>query len=657
MTSLFSKRVLYLIPVVFLVVIFFRITYAYQDAQERKYDFALKEAEVLNSYAMTHRIYYQELFINKTIHLTEQTLPALPAFSSYPISKEFSQNNKFNITIRTVSDKARNPENNADIDELKAIDYFNKNTKKLQYFDDSNSEFYQYAYPLRVKEKCLSCHGKKENSPLFIQEKYANSYNYKLDELRGIQSIKVPKKILNIYFMEGFFHSVVYDFILFLALFIGIFILLKKLKNINEHLEEQVDIQTKKLKATLIIDNLTLLPNRIQLLEDLEKTKHYKSRHLALLNVNSFKDINDFYGHDIGDLVLKNIALTIHSLCDHKSSSLYKLPSDEFAIFTTKTMTEQHFVKLVKDIVKKLQEKKIDAFEHSIIISLSAGISSNRDSLLAKADMALKSAKYGVNNIVLYDESIDNTNDILENIHGIMLIKDAIAADRLVPFFQPIYHIGTKKIQKYEALVRIIEEDGTILPPYKFLDIAIKSKIYPQITKIMVTKTFDFFIDKEFEFSINLSIEDILNKKTTSFILKKLKEFPHPEKVVFEILESDKIDNYKGLKQFIVDIKEYGCKFAIDDFGSGYSNFSHLLELNIDYLKIDSSLVKFITSDENSKIITKTIIDFAATLGLETIAEYVEDKKSLDLLQEMGIDYVQGYYIGKPDIGLNTTFK
>ena len=166
-----------------------------------------------------------------------------------------------------------------------------------------------------------------------------------------------------------------------------------------------------------------------------------------------------------------------------------------------------------------------------------------------------------------------------------------------------------------------------------------------------------FFRDKEYEFSINLSIDDVLNKRTMKFIINAIKEFPNPQRVVFEILESDKIDNYEELKNFIYEVKKYKCKIAIDDFGSGYSNFAHILELNIDYLKIDGSLVKYITSDDNSRVITKTIINFASNLGLKTIAEFVEDKDALDMLEKMGVDYIQGYYIGKPQEGLNRDWE
>ncbi|PNV84028.1 MAG: hypothetical protein C0627_02370 [Sulfurimonas sp.] len=218
--------------------------------------------------------------------------------------------------------------------------------------------------------------------------------------------------------------------------------------------------------------------------------------------------------------------------------------------------------------------------------------------------------------------------------------------------YQPIYNTKTQKIEKYESLARIITGSGEVITPFVFLDIAIKSKLYPEITKAMITKSFEFFKDKDFEFSINLSIVDIQSKEILKFIFNKLDEFAETQRVVFEILETDKIENYEEIKAFIKEVKKHGCKVAIDDFGSGYSNFSHILELNVDYIKIDSSLVKFITTDTSSRTVVKTIINFAKDLNLKTIAEFVEDKESLDLLKKMDVDFIQGYYIGKPDKNL-----
>jgi EAL domain-containing protein (putative c-di-GMP-specific phosphodiesterase class I) len=206
----------------------------------------------------------------------------------------------------------------------------------------------------------------------------------------------------------------------------------------------------------------------------------------------------------------------------------------------------------------------------------------------------------------------------------------------------------TKQIEKYECLARIKTLDNKLLMPFEFLEISVKGKLYHQITRTMIRKSFQYFEDKDFEFSINLSIHDIDNEITYDYIIDSLRNYAHPHKVVFEILETDKIENYEKLKDFIKVVKGFGCKIAIDDFGSGYSNYSHVLSLNVDYLKIDASLVKNILNDANSRVITQTIIDFAVNLNLKTIAEYVEDKESHELLDKIGAHYIQGYYIGKP---------
>lgn len=653
MDALFNKRVLLSIPLLFLFVISLRIGFAYNKITEQQYEFAEQEAKVLNAYAMTHRVYYQKLFINKTITLNSKTLPALPAFSSAFISDSFSKNNTLGVSLQTVSDRARNKDNSADADELKAIEYFNRNTQATEYFSDENKEFYQYASALKVEKKCLVCHGPKEKAPLFIQERYDTAYDYKLGDLRGIMSIKIPVKGLDKYFFNHFLHSIVYDIFLLLTLFLAIYFLLKKSHKLNDYLSKTIQHKTQELQSQLIYDDLTKLPNRKKLILDMKDSQDSRTRHLALLNVDRFKDLNDFYGHEVGDEILKDITKIIQANCYHKSARIYKLPSDEFAIYVKKDITSKQFLAAIKNIMDTITKTKIEVQDHSIFVSMSCGIASNQVPLMAKADMALKLSKLNKRDVVVYTPEIDSSANITKNIDGVTLIKNSLERDNFQAFYQPIFNIHTQKIEKYEALVRIVQNDGSIITPYHFLDIAIKSKLYPDITKIMITKTFAFFEDKDYEFSLNLSIDDILNKQTVKFIIKSLKKFPQPNRVVFEILESDKIGNYEELKEFIKKVKQYGCKVAIDDFGSGYSNFSHILELNIDYLKIDASLVKYITTDENSRVITKTIINFASNLGLKTIAEFVEDKDSLEMLEKMGADYVQGYYIGKPDKDLN----
>lgn len=203
------------------------------------------------------------------------------------------------------------------------------------------------------------------------------------------------------------------------------------------------------------------------------------------------------------------------------------------------------------------------------------------------------------------------------------------------------------QIDKYECLVRMIDEDK-IISPFFFLDISKKSNQYTKITKIVIDKAFKKFSNLNYEFSVNISYEDIENPNFLEYIKSKLLQYNVKNKVVFEILEDESIKNYDILIQFIEDLKSLGCKVAIDDFGSGYSNFEHILKMNIDYLKIDASIVKNIEKDKNSYKITKTIIEFAKNLGVKTIAEYVENEEIFKIVKNLGADYSQGFYFSEP---------
>ena len=164
----------------------------------------------------------------------------------------------------------------------------------------------------------------------------------------------------------------------------------------------------------------------------------------------------------------------------------------------------------------------------------------------------------------------------------------------------------------------------------------------------MIKKSFQTFSSSHYEFSINLSIEDITDYNLFGYIKSMLGIYPLADRVCFEILETEKIENYQVIADFVAEVRELGCKVSIDDFGSGYSNFSHLLNLDFDYLKIDASLIKDIHKDKHKQIIVKTIVTFAQELGIKTIGEFVESKEIYDYITQMGITYSQGYYFSPP---------
>ena len=403
------------------------------------------------------------------------------------------------------------------------------------------------------------------------------------------------------------------------------------------------------LYKLLYTDNLTNFPNRAKLIEELQ-TSNLILEAVCLLNINSFKEVNDFFGHKVGDAILIDVAKLIEEKIENedKHFKLYKFPSDNYCITNTKDCQES-FVSLIKNILESVY-KKVFIYElYEIDIRITAGISfSNKNNKLITADIALQSAKKDHKDYIIFYDELDKFREYENNMLWTKKLKSAFINDNIEVYFQPLVNNRTLKVDKYECLVRLIEEDGKVIAPYFFLDISKKSNQYTKLTKIVLEKSFQKFEHLPFEFSVNISYEDIENPDFLDFIKGLLKKYDIAPKVVFEILEDESIKNYNLLISFVDEVKALGCKVAIDDFGSGYSNFEHLLKMNIDYLKIDASLIKNIATNENSYKITKTIIEFAKNLNLKTIAEFVENEEIFNIVRNLGADYSQGYFFSAP---------
>ena len=401
------------------------------------------------------------------------------------------------------------------------------------------------------------------------------------------------------------------------------------------------------LYKLLYTDNLTKLPNRAKLIEDLQN-KTLKLKAVAILNINSFKEVNDFFGHRIGDSILIDVAkLMTQHIKISKSLKLYKFPSDTYCITYSKDKKEE-FITLIKEIIDTIYKKVFTFEQYEIDIRISAGISfSDKNNKLITADIALQAAKKNHKDYLVFFEELDKFQEYENNILWTKKLKTAFINDNIEVFFQPIINNKTLNVDKYECLVRL-KDDGKIISPFFFLDISKKSNQYTKLTRIVIEKSFKKFQNLTFEFSVNISYEDIENADFLDFIKEMLQKYNVANRVVFEILEDENVKNYNLLIAFIDEIKNLGCKVAIDDFGSGYSNFEHLLKMNVDYLKIDSSIIKNVAKDENSYKITKTIVDFAKSLNLKTIAEFVENEEIYNIIKDMGADYSQGYYFSAP---------
>ena len=422
----------------------------------------------------------------------------------------------------------------------------------------------------------------------------------------------------------------------------------KELSELNDTLEEKVAKSVEYIQHQAFYDMLTMLPNRTSLINDLKKEE---GKTIILVNIDNFATINDFYGHVVGDEVLLQVALILRQYCN-STNKIYKLSADEFAIISqTKWDNKKEIKAQIKRIIDLIEQQYFNLANHKIHISItvSAAAILTTGAGLINADMALKLAKRTNRKFVIFNEELQLSKQIEKNMQIVHLIKNAIKNDGIVPFFQPIVDIKTDKVIKYEALIRIIDEKGEIHSPFTFLEASKKLKFYPQLMRAMVEKTFKKCASKDVCFSINLTFDDILDADFIRFLFDLMDKYDNAKKVTVEILETQSVRYEESLQNFVNKVYEKGANIAIDDFGSGYANFEHIINIKCDYLKIDGSLIRNLDTDKNAGLIVETILVFAKKLGKKTVAEFVHSKEILEIVKKLGIDYVQGYYLGKPE--------
>ena len=405
-------------------------------------------------------------------------------------------------------------------------------------------------------------------------------------------------------------------------------------------------------------DQLTGLHTRAKFIMDLNEKN---SGSLFQINIHSFHNLNNFYGHEFGDKVLSTLA---NSFKDHSEGSEwvpYYFGSDQFGLFNPAHVSNQELRTYVKKTVTMLQTIPIFIDGVEIYISVYSGIATvglektTSEDLINHATLAQLEAKKRRLSAFFFERNLFEEDIGLKNIFWIKRINEAILNDLVVLYYQPLYDLKNGVIEKFETLMRMKTPQGEIIPPDRFLPVAKKTSLYSKLTIILLNKIFDKLKEENYSFSINLSFLDISNKDTSEYLLALMKENPiESKRLIVEITESEGILNYREVVEFMLESRKYGVRFAIDDFGSGYSNFTYLMDLNVDYIKIDGSIISSILKSEKVHYITKMITEFCTYCGLKTVAEYVSNRKIYERLLELNIDYAQGYYIGKPSDQLIT---
>jgi len=405
-------------------------------------------------------------------------------------------------------------------------------------------------------------------------------------------------------------------------------------------------------RKKIFTDPLTGVFNR-NYLQEITPMLNLENYSIAMLDLDRFKVINDSYGHKTGDYILKKCSKVIkESIRD--SDILIRYGGEEFLLFVYNRNDIDSTIEVCERIRTNIASHQFTYDSHDINMQTSIGVHENPSyeknlkEAIKKADKMLYIAKReGRNRVIYYNEK--SKSSTLSKSKDIDFVKQALEDYRVKCYYQPIFDPKSNDILKYEALVRIIDTNGEIISPIFFLPGLKHTNIHYKLTQRILSIVFEKFKRSKDCVSININFSDLINEDIEATIKDKFKRNPDlASRVTFEILESDEIDNIDLFKQIIDSLHSLGAKVSIDDFGSGYSNFKTILDIEANYLKIDGSLIKNIDTNEKDFKVVKSIVHFAKEANLKTIAEFVHSVDVYDKLQELDIDYMQGYFIAEP---------
>ncbi len=396
------------------------------------------------------------------------------------------------------------------------------------------------------------------------------------------------------------------------------------------------------------IDTITKLPNRAALLQDIALLQ--EEAMLVILHINQIQALKELYGSDTVHEILKEKAHELLEILKDNAVTLYSLNMQEFAILITERRLFNKYLELIRYLI--LSDDKISAAmedDSSVITNFTAGIAYGIMNIFNNADTALQEAILLNEKYVVYDENDPGRVSQKSKIDKLKVYKKALLENNIIPFFQPIIDTKDNSIHKYEALARIRTADGEIISPVSFLDAAKMDKTYEYFSRQLMQKVFNIYAKNDVEISLNVTYENITSSTMLEYIENRLQKFGG-ENITFEIVETEEIKEYKRIEDFILMVKKYGAKVSIDDFGSGYSNFTNIIKLNIDYIKLDGSLTQQLLTDKNVENMVKAIISFAKEADIKIIAEYISTPQLDKKVKELGVDFLQGYLYGEPKL-------
>ncbi|MEG2087010.1 MAG: EAL domain-containing protein [Angelakisella sp.] len=415
----------------------------------------------------------------------------------------------------------------------------------------------------------------------------------------------------------------------------------------NQQLLEKLLQQQEKAKEQLYTDPNTGLFNTIKFAEDNQQLQFNKMCMVQVENANLLLSSvgQRRYWHLLRCGVIE-VRRYMNTVEQGEQYHPYMVNDNTFFFATGPEVSELSFMRVARALYDRFQFFKLGDKDDLIINRFVMVV--NQKNMLEMGLMALHNSRNLQTHFIICDNTPTSGQNVNQEIKMLRILNQVIEHGWLEPYFQGIHNNKTGKIDRYESLMRIYDENGTIYPPAAFMDIAKRYHLYSALSHMMLDKVLTLIGNTTTEISVNLSVHDITYEPMRNFIFERLDELGYTDNLIFEILEDENFHDMDALHAFIQRARQYGVRVAVDDFGSGYSSFMEIARMEPEFIKIDSSIIKGINGSAISRKVLTNIVFLGRQLNAQLVAEYVENLETQMNLASLDIDFSQGYYFAKP---------
>ncbi|NVD06989.1 EAL domain-containing protein [Vibrio sp. JPW-9-11-11] len=431
------------------------------------------------------------------------------------------------------------------------------------------------------------------------------------------------------------------------------------LENYNQVMQDKIESQANALVSSYRTDRRTGLPNRAVLLENIAQM----ALEDCLLNVkiNNLTDINEKYGYSVGDNLLVMLTSFFAQLVKEnlpEGAKLYSIGVGEWATVFTNPLPMQEVrrrFEVLLEQVESMDFKDLSFLDSThLAVSISAGIAQKKSFLMCSADALLfksiearRHANKTNQSFVDADDLIQQETQRRERLEKLSITNHAIAQRNIEPYVQPIFDATTRTLSNYECLARLTHGSQVLSPGY-FLPLVQGTRLYNKMSQLMIKRSFELMQPRSEKFSLNLSHQDIVNDTTLELLEESILGLQDPTRVGIEIVESEQIHDFERMSEVCNHFRQMGVTIIVDDFGSGYSNLDEIIKIEPDIIKLDGSLIRYIDVDAKQRKVASQLVRLCNVFGAKTVAEFVHNQAVCDIATELGVDYLQGFYLGEP---------